>query len=394
MEEAEAQMLGLPEGTDHLFRAMPSPGCQPGPTSGRIPNPDLAPVASKAADLYRQALEVLSAVLHGENRLLGRACHLAARSSLLAAKMAIDVYCKSVAVLKYLYGRSGSMQVAYEELELYDSWRLMSAVAGRVVSSKAASFDARWFQWIVEAEGHRYADPVTAFPFEGCRQMIDRKQSYQAVLESYVEQEQSAEMCYKIVLINTTLCDIGNKYPNNETRCCNTDFNKLKFWPNQDCRGAITRVTYQRKSDPEPVMRSWNQQIMPPQTVASFTKSWMFQTEKNPANKQFEPQWVYKVENLQWTREDADEARICIRIGGPCPTMKKFAYNGKELEWLLYDLKADNYECCVPGVTEVVTVSEFHVNTSLPCPSPWVVDYTEVCHVEPLTVLPNFGSAR
>ena len=45
--------------------------------------------------------------------------------------------------------------------------------------------------------------------------------------------------------------------------------------------------------------------------------------------------------------------QVCINLKPPCDTMEKFAANGQWLEWALYDVKRDNYECCPVGYSSV-----------------------------------------
>eukprot|EP00798_Chlamydomonas_sp_ICE-L_P006958 gene6958-2229_t len=126
----------------------------------------------------------------------------------------------------------------------------------------------------------------------------------------------------------------------------------------QECLGSIRSVTAQRLIDPTPVKKSWNMQTMPSTAVEGYTLDGMITAGFNKKGKKkgtWKPMWVYKVDNLKWSREDVDGAVICITLGETCPTMDDFAFGKRGLEWLLYDIKLDNLECCVAGVTPIVT---------------------------------------
>lgn len=211
------------------------------------------------------------------------------------------------------------------------------------------------------AEAHVLAK--SAFPFEGCKQVtttcprIGKKPTgcgtaaYDAELLSYDQNNtpkgMTSKICYKIFLTNETECNYNNNFPQNQTRCCNTIFNKFKFWPAQNCGGSFRKFTAKRGGSNTFQTISSSLQNMPAKTVATYQKSGMVALPPGD-------QWVIKTPEMQWSRADANGAVFCMELGLPCNTMERFAHNGKQVEWLLYDKKLNNYECCVPGITRVV----------------------------------------
>jgi len=162
-----------------------------------------------------------------------------------------------------------------------------------------------------------YANFLTGsgFPYENCYE--DPMTSlYSAVLKSYTPVEGiGSEMCWTIFTKSRDQCYRENNFPYNKTHCCDRGFNKFKFFPNQACRPAVKSGTQQRLIDPEPRPRSWT-----------------YQTMNNGI-------WVMKLTPFNWTPEEAHLATVCITIGDPCPTLDLYAFDGKIIEFNLYDKK-------------------------------------------------------
>lgn len=191
----------------------------------------------------------------------------------------------------------------------------------------------------------------TGFPWEGCKQVTDTA-SYNLSLLSYKElpDKSGSELCYVMHATNTTQCNINMQRYRKKTRCCTAMFNKIKFWPAQQCNRAYRTITLQPRGG-APYQKSWSRQNMPANAVRAYTP----RGDTTPPGAY----WVVKATPFELTREQANGMTICVTLGAPCPTLKSFAYGGKVLEWLLYDAKKDNYECCVPGITPVLESDYF-----------------------------------
>eukprot|EP00798_Chlamydomonas_sp_ICE-L_P014959 gene14959-21015_t len=188
----------------------------------------------------------------------------------------------------------------------------------------------------------------SGFPWEGCKER-HASAGYNATLYSYMESSTGSQMCFRIYTTNFTECMKNNNAPNNKTRCCDTMFNKMKFWPAQNCWRAIKNVKVQLASWDKPHKVSVQKQIMTPSQVADYDRR-LPPSGRLPRGSD---QWVAKVTNLNWSHEEVDGATICLQLKAPCANLQTYAANGETLEWLLYDIKVDNYECCVPGLTDV-----------------------------------------
>lgn len=183
----------------------------------------------------------------------------------------------------------------------------------------------------------------TGFPWEGCKQVTDTA-GFNMTLQSYTESATGSEICYKIQATDVDKCEQAQQKYKIKTRCCTMKLNKLKFWPAQNCTRAYRTITFKPKNAPA-FTKSWSIQTMPAPAVKAYT----LPGETTPPGAY----WVIKSTALDLTREVADGMTVCVTLGNPCPNLKSFAYGGKVLEWLLYDAKQNNYECCVPGITPV-----------------------------------------
>ncbi|GAX85240.1 hypothetical protein CEUSTIGMA_g12660.t1 [Chlamydomonas eustigma] len=179
----------------------------------------------------------------------------------------------------------------------------------------------------------------TAFPFEGCLQQ-DSLSLYSSQLISYniitntTGQVTGSTSCFQISVRNQTECRIANGVPEgiNRTHCCDVGFNKFKFYPNQNCRGAARSATAQEPGS-LPYSIPYTYQTMPASPV---------------------DQWVWKLTNLQKNPITAQGLILCMTFGDPCPTMQDWSYNPNVMEFDLYNKKGNaEYECCPAGTVKV-----------------------------------------
>ncbi|GAX85239.1 hypothetical protein CEUSTIGMA_g12659.t1 [Chlamydomonas eustigma] len=179
----------------------------------------------------------------------------------------------------------------------------------------------------------------TAFPFEGCLQQ-DSLSLYSAQLISYnlitnsTGQVTGSTSCFQVSVRNQTECRIANGVPTgmNTTHCCDVGFNKFKFYPNQNCRGAARSATAQEPGG-LPYSIPFTYQTMPASPV---------------------DQWVWKLTNLQKNPTTAQGLILCMTFGDPCPTMQDWSYNPNVMEFGLYNEKGSAaYECCPAGKLNV-----------------------------------------
>lgn len=195
------------------------------------------------------------------------------------------------------------------------------------------------------AHGTRLTD--TGFPFEGCKQRMASK-GYAARLVTYRQWKTGSYMCWSIWATDEKQCNKNNGYPNNKTRCCDTIMTKFKVWPKSECIGAVKKVWVKSAYDREPINVPFSMQEMDAGSVQYYTPPHM--RDEYPGSE-----WVWKVTNLRWSRAQADGSRICMQLQDPCPHMQDYARDGEKLEWLMYDSKVDDYECCFPGVSRAVS---------------------------------------
>jgi hypothetical protein len=199
----------------------------------------------------------------------------------------------------------------------------------------------------------------TAFPFEGCLQQ-DSLSLYSAKLISYdiinnaTGQATGSTSCFQISVRNQTECRIANGVPEgiNRTHCCDVGFNKFKYYPNQNCRGAARSATAQEPGG-LPYSIPYTYQTMPVTPV---------------------DQWIWKLTNLQKTPITAQGLILCLTYGDPCPLMSDWSNNPNVLEYDLYNKKNNAaYECCPAGTVNVPSCSFGLNNYSSPetvCQSP------------------------
>eukprot|EP00798_Chlamydomonas_sp_ICE-L_P014956 gene14956-21012_t len=56
-----------------------------------------------------------------------------------------------------------------------------------------------------------------------------------------------------VLAMDQDVCNVHNNYPRNNTRCCDTMVNKFKLWPAQNCGGALRSTSVQLLTDKKPI---------------------------------------------------------------------------------------------------------------------------------------------
>ncbi|KXZ53130.1 hypothetical protein GPECTOR_7g1021 [Gonium pectorale] len=165
----------------------------------------------------------------------------------------------------------------------------------------------------------------TRFPFESCIK-TDGSSRFSAYLKNntYDVWTGTSRVCIGFEVAPADACDAG------PYRCCNTNFNKFKFYPSPNCRRAMREVFFQLNTGP------------PVKIDALY-----YEDEGE--------EFIGKVTTLPFTLENADGGSICWTLVPPCGTLYEFTHEATRdkglFEIALYDRKVDNYEVRTgPGV--------------------------------------------
>jgi len=191
-----------------------------------------------------------------------------------------------------------------------------------------------------------WGDPVK-YPFEACA-VNPFTSIYTTRVNKYFKDPMANNawtMCFKITALDIDACWERNGYKNaqgqvvrgNETRCCDTNMNKLKLLVKPSCRGSIMHFTIDKGAG----------------EVKSSSFTW------DEWTRQGKKYLTLKFTPLYLQPNTADGVEICVRLKAPCATMQELSPNGNSLMWAMYDKKGTsngkNYECCPMGVVPVET---------------------------------------
>ncbi|GLI61422.1 hypothetical protein VaNZ11_003780 [Volvox africanus] len=163
----------------------------------------------------------------------------------------------------------------------------------------------------------------TNFPFEPCIKTPGTSRLSVAFKNtSWDSRRRSTRVCLGFSVGPEEDCDAG------ALRCCQTGFNKFKFYPDPSCRRAITDIVYQTNSG----------------RVIGVDSVYF---------ENFGDTFIGKVTTLTFSLANANGGVLCWSLVDPCPTLLQFTHpatRDKNLfEVALYDKKVDNYECCPLG---------------------------------------------
>ncbi|GIL54257.1 hypothetical protein Vafri_9838 [Volvox africanus] len=166
----------------------------------------------------------------------------------------------------------------------------------------------------------------TNFPFEPCIKTPGTSRLSVAFKNtSWDSRKRSTRVCLEFSVGPEEDCDAG------DLRCCQTGFNKFKFYPDPSCRRAITDIAYQTNLG----------------RVIGVDSVYF---------ENFGDTFIGKITTLTFSLANANGGVLCWSLVDPCPTLLQFTHpatRGKNLfEVALYDKKVDNYECCPLGAIQ------------------------------------------
>lgn len=174
------------------------------------------------------------------------------------------------------------------------------------------------------------------FPFEPCYR--DAEQSrYRLELVTYTERKTTSTFCMMLTVTPANECASG------ANRCCNTDFKKLKFFPNPSCARSVDSFTV--GSNPLSKAITWEY---------NFNKT------------------IVKLTPLGLVLSRANNTMICVNLKAPCQTLNQFSPDGFSLQYAMYDTRRGNYECCPLGLATWADMpdDEYRTASTASAPSP------------------------
>lgn len=155
------------------------------------------------------------------------------------------------------------------------------------------------------------------FPFDPC--VTDVSQSrFSLSFESFTDSGNSTgSFCVRVNVDEDGPCSTN-------TRCCNTNSRKIKFHTGAGCQGSVSGY--------------W---IYYPDGGRAYSTAFSWESVGT--------QRLIKLTPLTLPQASADGTVICLNMRIPCNTLQTFAFyedTRPSLQYAVYDLKADGYECC------------------------------------------------
>lgn len=175
----------------------------------------------------------------------------------------------------------------------------------------------------------------TTFPYEPC--VSDPSQSlFSAALNSYTNVTASqTSFCLTLVARSPIGC-------NSTSRCCDTGVNKVKIAARWGCRASVQYVLINGKK----------------------SSAFSFYGDQNSFILKITPLNLYNSVMVNGTT-------VCVVLGNPCSTLELFPTISEVVQYSLYDVKKDNYECCPTGAVSILPPQPPPpLFTSPPPPSP------------------------
>ncbi|EFJ49711.1 hypothetical protein VOLCADRAFT_89703 [Volvox carteri f. nagariensis] len=201
----------------------------------------------------------------------------------------------------------------------------------------------------------------TNFPFEPCIKTVGMSRLTVSLKNtSWISRTGGTRVCFVFSALPAADC-----YPGGY-RCCNTGFNKFKFYADPACRRAITDIAYQTN------------------VGRVISVSSVYFEDDGDADT-----FIGKITTLPFTLSNIDGGVLCWTLVEPCPTLAQFTHPATRdlnlFEIALYDKKVDNYESAAPHPSE----------PQVPATKP-VVRFTREARVYGIFLLPgiSFDDAR